>query len=153
MKLQSQITKEDYSKMMTSSLLKKPFMMFITIMGLGLLIFYLQNPALGTFYLLLGLGFIALPILTFFTVGQSYLRNKHFNEKLELLFDDENLELIGQTFRSKFNWTQITRVKESTRYFSLYQGQVLLALINKEENSQELVEQAKQFFKAKQKLK
>lgn len=153
MQLQSQITREDYSKLMTAHLLKKPSMIIIVILGIASLIFYLQNPELGVFYLFLGIGFIGIPALTYFAMGQSYQRNKHFNEKLELLFDDDNLELIGQTFRSKFNWTQITRVKESAKYFSLHQGQVLLTLINKEDNNQEQVEQARQLFKAKQKLK
>jgi hypothetical protein len=128
-------------------------MIFIVIMGLGLLIFYFQHPELGQFYLFLGLGFIGLPVLTFFTIGQAYAKNKHFNEKIEFNIEDNNLELIGQTFRSSFTWDQITKVKESNKFFVLYQGRLLLTLINKENNSKETADKLRQFFKDKKKTK
>ena len=153
MTIQSEITKNDYSKLMTAHLLKTPYMIFIVIMGLGLLIFYFQHPELGQFYLFLGLGFIGLPVLTFFTIGQAYDKNKHFNEKIEFTIEDNNLELIGQTFRSSFTWDQITKVKESDNFFALYQGRIFLTLISKKNNSKETADKLRQFFKDKKKIK
>lgn len=152
MTIQSEITKKDYSKLMTTHLLKTPFMIFIVIMGLAFLIYYFQHPEFGQFYLFLGLGFAGLPVLTFFTVGQTYDKNKHFNEKLEFIIEDDKLELVGRTFRSSFTWDQITKVKESVKFFSLYQGRVLLTLINKENNSAETVDRLREFLKDKKKL-
>ncbi len=152
MTVQSEITKKDYSRLMTAHLLKTPYMIFIVIVGLALLVFYFQHPELGQFYLFLGLGFIGLPVLTFFTIGQAYDKNKHFNEKIEFIIEDANLELVGQTFRSSFTWDQITKVKESDKFFSLYQGRILLTLINKEINSQETVDRLRQVLKDKKKI-
>jgi hypothetical protein len=152
MTIESEITKKDYSKLMTAHLLKTPYMIFIVIMGLAFLIFYFQHPELGQFYLFLGLGFIGLPILTFFTVGKAYDKNKHFNEKLEFILEDNGLELVGRTFGSSFTWDQITKVKESDKFFSLYQGRILLTLINKENNNQETIDRLRQFLKEKKKM-
>ena len=152
MTMQSEITKKDYSKLMTTQLLKTPYMIFIMIMGLAFLIYYFQHRALGEFYLFLGLGFTGLPVLTYFTIGKAYDKNKHFNEKLEFIIEDNNLELVGRTFRSSFAWDQITKVKESSKFFSLYQGRVLLTLINKENNSPETVDRLRQFLKDKKKI-
>jgi hypothetical protein len=152
MTIQSEITKKDYSKFITTLLLKTPFMIFIVIMGLAFLIYYFQHPEFGQFYLFLGLGFIGLPVLTFFSVGKAYDKNKHFNEKLEFIIEDNKLELVGQTFRSSFTWDQITKVKESVKFFSLYQGRVLLTLINKENNSSETVDRLREFLRDKKKI-
>lgn len=152
MTIQSEITKREYSRFMTTHVLKTPYMIFIVIMGLAFLIFYFQHPDLGQFYLFLGLGFVGLPVLTFFTIGQAYEKNKHFSEKLEITIEDNNLELAGRTFHSSFTWDQVTKVKESSKFFSLYQGRILLTLINKETNSQEVVDTLRQFLKDKRKL-
>lgn len=128
-------------------------MIFIVFMGLGLLIFYYQHRELGRFYLFLGLGFIGLPVLTLLTIGQAYDKNKHFNEKIEFTIEENNLELNGKTFRSSFTWDQITKVKESEKFFVLYQGRILLTAINKENNSKETAEELRQFFKDKKKMK
>jgi hypothetical protein len=152
MTIQSEITKKDYSKLMTTHLLKTPYMIMIVVLGLAFLVFYFQNPELGQFYLFLGLGFIGLPVLTFFTIAQAYDKNKHFNEKLEFTIEDNNLELVGRTFRSSFTWDQITKVKESDKFFSLYQGRVLLTLINKENNDKGTVDSLRQFLKDKKKM-
>jgi hypothetical protein len=138
---------------MTVNVLKMPYMIFIVIMGLGLLTFHFQNPELGDYYLFLGLGFVCLPVLTFFTIGQAYDKNKHFNEKLEFILTDNTIELVGQTFRSSFTWDQITKVKESDKFFSLYQGRILLTVINKANNAPEAIAELRQVFMNKQKIK
>jgi hypothetical protein len=152
MTIQSEIAKKDYSRLMTAHLLKTPSMIFIVIVGLGLLFFYLQHPELGQFYLFLGLGFIGLPVVTFFTIGQAYDKNKHFNEKIEFMIEDNGLELVGRTFRSSLTWVQITKIKESDKFFLLYQERILLTLINKEINSRETVDRLRQIFRDKKKM-
>lgn len=152
MTIQSEITKKDYSRLMTVYTVKTPYMIFIVIMGLALLVFYFQHPELGEYYLFLGLGFIGLPVLTFFTIGQAYDKNKHFNEKIEFIIADNSIELIGQTFRSTFTWDQIKKVKESDKFFSLYQGRILFSAINKENQAPEVIEGLRQIFKNKRKI-
>ena len=127
-------------------------MIFIVFMGLALLIFHFQHSELGEYYLFLGLGFIGLPVLTFFTIGQAYDKNKHFNEKIEFIIADSTIELVGQTFRSSFTWDQITKVKESDKFFSLHQGRILLTAINKENNAPEAIDGLRQVFKDKRKI-
>ena len=153
MKLNSEITKKDYSKLMTTHLVKSPYMIFILIMGIAFLVFYIQLPEQGLFYLFLGLGFIGMPILTYFTIGQAYNRNKHFNEKIEFNIDDKNMELVGQTFRSIFPWTQITQIKETEKFFSFHQGRILMSLMKKEGNDQEAIDKLRLILKSTGKLK
>jgi hypothetical protein len=94
-----------------------------------------------------------MPILTYFTIGQAYDRNKHFNERIEFNIDDNNIELVGQTFRSTFSWTQITRIKETEKFFSFHQGRILMALMNKESNDRDAVDKLRHLLKDKGKLK
>src|SRR5690242_8446866 len=124
MTLKSELTRKDYSKLMTFDLLKKPTTIFIFVIGLGLISFHFKDPESGNFYLILGLAFVGLPVLTYFTIGKAYDKNKNFNEKLEFTIDQNNLKLSGQTFHSTYNWTQVTKVKESADHFIIYQGQV-----------------------------
>lgn len=127
-------------------------MIFIVILGLALLIFHFLHPELGEYYLFLGLGLIGLPVLAFFTIGQAYDKNKHFNEKIEFIIADHTIELVGQTFRSSFTWDQITKVRESDKFFLLHQGRILLTVINKENNATEAIDVLRQVFKNKRKI-
>ena len=153
MTLKTEITRKEYAKQMTVHLLKKPTMIIIFIMGISLIIFHIQNPGFGMFYLLLGLGLSGIPLLTYLTIGQAYDKNKHFNEKITFSIDEKGIEFIGQTFRSAFTWAQITKVKETNNFFSFHQGQVLMALINKEINDQESVSALRNLLKHKEKLR
>jgi hypothetical protein len=102
MTLKTEITRSQYAKVMTVHLLKKPTMIIVSVLGISFIIFYLQNPDLGMFYLLLGLAFSGMPLLIYLTIGQAYDKSKHFNEKIAFNIDENGIELIGQTFRSTF---------------------------------------------------
>src|SRR5262245_48587680 len=123
MTIQSQISKKEYSKLMTNHLIKTPFMIMLIVIGIASLVFHFQEPeGAGTFYFFLGFGFIGTPVLMYFMIGQAYDRNKHFNEKKEFIMEDENFELVGQSFRSSFKWDQITKVKDAGNFFLFFQG-------------------------------
>jgi hypothetical protein len=152
MTIKSEITKNDYSKLMMRHLMRTPYMFVIVGVGLGSLIFYFQSPDLGTFYHYLGLAFIALPFLTYFNFDQAYKANKHFSEKIEFVFEDDKLELIGQTFRSSFKWDQIARINESEDFFALFRGRVLFAAINKRGIDAQTVDALRNLLKSKVKI-
>jgi len=153
MTIYSEITRKDYSKLMTIHLSKTPYMIIAVILGLAFVGFYFQYPESGQYYLLIGLALIGLPVLTFFTIGQAYDKNKHFNEKIEFFVEDHDFEMVGQTFRSSFTWDKITKVKEHDKFFSLHQGRVMLTVINKESNTTEAVEQLRTFLRSRNKLR
>ena len=138
---------------MTLHLVKTPYMMVIILIGWGLIVYNLSHMEVGWYYLIMGLVMLSMPVVMYFTIGQAFDKNKLVSERLEFTMRDASLDIAGQTFRSTYKWDQVTKVQETEKYFLLYQGRIMLSIINKEGSGKDAVDKLRQLFQAKNKLK
>jgi len=153
MTIKSHITKKEYSREMTLHLVRTPYMMIIILVGWGLIVYNLSHLEVGWYYLIMGLVMLSMPAVMYFNIGQTFDKNKLFNEPLKFTAGDTELDIAGQTFHSTYQWDQITKVQETDKYFLLYEGRVMLSIISKESIGKEAIDKLRLFFNNKQKLK
>jgi hypothetical protein len=153
MTILSHITLKEYRRFIISKLMKSPSVIFISLVGLALVIYYFADPQFGLFYLFAGVLFLSYPIITISSTGKAYKRNKRIHEKITFQLNNESLELSGQTFTSSYQWDQIKKVVETKKYFLIHAGITVLTMINKAQIDEVRVSEFRKFFYEKGKLR
>ncbi|MEO6521573.1 MAG: YcxB family protein [Mucilaginibacter sp.] len=65
------------------------------------------------------------PVLSYFKSGKEYKKNTSMGEKKEYVFNDENIQINGETTNMTMDWKHVNKVKERSKDF------IILAFNNK----------------------
>ena len=126
--IRSTIIKADYVKVMYIGLYKKPFYIFATILGIGLLIvsalIYFDDTGSGLFSpfidVIFGLFLILSPsLIVLLSLGQLKSNPSFLNEMI-YNFNDLGMSVTGSTFKTELKWEHIIKLKEIGDFLVLY---------------------------------
>jgi YcxB-like protein len=140
LELNSQLDLKDIFQYNLFNLYRNPMIIFVTIIGVIMLILaslyylgifpYFESPPI--FQLLLGSVFtIGLPLFTFLGAKRNINSKGRITEKMVYKLDNEWIELIGESFESKFTWEKLHKFRESKSLFILYAQKNFAYLISK----------------------
>ncbi len=164
MKFQSQINLKQYIKLSYILYYKKAFVIYLTIAGLIMLItsllfyagiastIYKNEPP--TFQLILGLFFVfGFPISIYFSAKRNFSSSQRLHEKVEYEFNNENLKMTGESFKTEFNWEKTYKIEELSEWFLIYQNKRVANLIPKCDMTIDQITYLKDIFKSLRILK
>jgi hypothetical protein len=159
MKFSKRITLKEYINLIYILSYRKGWMIFITIIGLLMLlvtIIYL----IGTASMLFGKDFnpwsdiflaflflVAIPISIYFSARSNYLSTKRLQEPIEYELSNESIRMTGESFNSELNWEQAYKIEELKNWFLIYQSKRTANFIDKKKLSAEQIQQLRSFFK------
>ncbi|MEO1011811.1 MAG: YcxB family protein [Bacteroidota bacterium] len=139
-RIESKLTSTEYIRLMFRLTYKRPIFIFITVVGLIMLVSSALY-FLGLFtamdrppYFQLGFGLFALFFLPF-SVYRSAKRNfdshKRLKEKIIYVFDEEKISISGDSFASEMDWPQTHKVLELNNWILIYQNKLVANVIPK----------------------
>ncbi len=140
-KLQTQLSWEDIKNFNFYILYRRGTTIFITIIGVIMLLFALSyflgffstlsKPPIGQ--LLMGLVFtIGLPLFTIYSARKQFNSTGRFNEKITYTFDKVWIEIIGESFETKITWEKLHKVRETDKWFLLFANKNMAHIIPKD---------------------
>jgi uncharacterized membrane protein len=150
-------TKKDYIKFLYRRVYRNPVIIFVTLVGLFLLV----TPVLKIFGLVIydsktpytdlitGLFLILTPIVAVLIIAKGHSSSPSMQHEVTYTFGEEGVFAKGLTFESNLKWAHIIKTKEIKKYLLLYSSTKLVNFIAKDKLSEEEI----QFIKSKVKKK
>jgi len=125
--LTTKLSIDDFIKVSFHLLYRKLSMKVVTGMGLFILLlilFMFHSFTEFPWYLLIFGLFLTIgqPVLVYFTAKKNYKSNERFSETINYEFDQENIQLTGESFNSKFTWDKIYSVTENKDWILIWQS-------------------------------
>ncbi len=130
-----------YLRLMYTLTYKKPVMIFLSFIGLviliGAILYFLgfNVPVDEPPYFLLMYGFftvVLIPILIYGTARKNFFTHGRLQEKMKYEFRDEKIKVTGETFNSEFDWAKLYKITELKHWVLIYQNKTIANLIPKE---------------------
>ena len=127
---------------------RKPAGIFLTIIGIGMLLLVLIYPfapsiTSGKFpltQLIFGLSFtLLLPYWIYRSAKKNYDTNSRINENITYKFDTEWIEIKGESFDAKLTWNKINKVVETKSSFVIYTTEMTVSIVPKKDMSSEQI--------------
>src|SRR5882757_3774443 len=109
MDIKTQLSDKDFINLNFLLLYRRFFMRLLTVIGIISLLTALlakltaQDFPVSSQVTLGVVALIVLPALTYFTAKRNYSSNKRISEKIEYVFNNEYLEIIGESFKSQLS--------------------------------------------------
>jgi hypothetical protein len=134
--LNTHLSLTDYIKVNLHLLYRKFIVKFTTGIGVLLLLWLLYNcntyevfPCLQ--FLLGSYLIIGFPLTTYFSAKRNYKANNRISERITYEFNNEYLEMIGESFHVKLTWNKIYAVTESKKWVLIWQNPHIADVIPK----------------------
>jgi hypothetical protein len=159
MKFSKRITLKEYINLIYILTYKKGWMIFITIIGLLMLlitIIYLTgtapilfdkdfNPRADIFMAFLFL--VAIPVSIYFTAKSNYSSTKRLQEQIDYELSDQTIRISGESFNAVLNLNKAYKIEELKNWFLIYESKRTANFIDKRELSAEQIQDLRSFFK------
>jgi hypothetical protein len=134
--LRTKLTLDDYIKVNYHLLYRKMVIKFMTAIGLFLLVLliFLFNTftQFPWFQLIFGLFLtIGLPVQVYFAAKRNYRSNGRISETIIYEFDNEYIQLTGESFNSKLTWDKIYSVTENKDWILIWQNRQIANVVPK----------------------
>ena len=134
--LTTKLSFEDFIKVNYHLLYRKLSMKFMT--GFGLLLLLMVTFSFNNFkefpwfLLIFGLFLsVGQPVLVFFTAKKNYRSNGRISETINYEFDNENIQITGESFNSKLTWNKIYSVTENKDWILIWQSRQIANVVPK----------------------
>ena len=147
------LTKKDYINYLFREIYKRPYSIFLTVLGLVLVattslqllkiisIFY-ETPLAE-----LGMGILLLlsPIISILIASKTYYSSPCLRDEIKYTFGQDEVIVKGSSFNTSFTWDHIIKSKEMGDFLLLYSSKKLANFIRKDKLSKEQLD----FIKSK----
>ena len=131
LRLNVHLSFHEYRKLIMLLTYKHPVMLFLTLIGLVLVLLPLFTTTGFTNVSYIGVVLILLPPASWIQARRQYDSNKPLSEKIEYVFTPDNISLTGQTFNTTISWESLYKVKEMRDWFLLYTNRQVAFVIPK----------------------
>jgi hypothetical protein len=159
MKFSKQITLKEYLNLVYVLTYKKGWMIFITILGLLMLLLtmiYLTgtapvlfdndyNPWTNIFMAFFFL--VAIPGSIYYSARSNYYSTKRLQESIDYELTDETMRITGESFHTELNWNKAYKIEELKNWFLIYESKRTANFIDKKELSAEQIQYLRSLFK------
>jgi hypothetical protein len=134
--LTTKLSIDDYIKVNYHLMYRKFSMKFMTGFGLLLLLivaFSFNNFKEFPWFLLIFAFFISIgqPVIVYFTVKKNYKSNGRISETIIYEFDNESIQMTGESFNSKLTWNKIYSVTENKDWILIWQNRQIANVVPK----------------------
>jgi hypothetical protein len=130
----NKIEYKDYRNLILELTFKKPWILAIFIILLlnfvGLFTNFKQYQT-NIGYLIPFLILILIPIFLIIQIKSNYKNQKSLHEEIFYSLDNLSVKITGQSFNSEIKWDYYIKVKETKRFFLLYQNKTSANILNK----------------------
>ena len=72
---------------------------------------------------------ILLPLMVYLQAKRSFKNNRRLSEQIEYVFNDNNLNITGESFNTTMTWEKIPKVTKTKRWILIWQTKNLANLI------------------------
>ncbi|HSZ72123.1 MAG TPA: YcxB family protein [Cytophagaceae bacterium] len=125
--LNTHLSLDDYIKVNLYLLYQRFMVKVTTAIGIFILawLVYYRDMMHGFPWLQSFLGLyliVGFPLTTYFSAKRNYRLNSRIREHISYEFNEEYLEMIGDTFRVQLTWSKIYRVSESNSWVLIWQN-------------------------------
>jgi hypothetical protein len=127
----------DYRTLMLKLTYTNPIVLYVNVIGLGMLMPSLMNGELSLTGIAIGFVFIALPVVAIFQFRGNYNASKTLKEMASYEFDVKNIVITGETFNTSLQWSSLYKVKEMNNWFMLYTAKNVAIIVSKRSFSPE----------------
>ena len=141
MKIESKLIFEKYLRLMYIMTYRKPSVIFISIIGLVLLvgsILYfvgLNDVDIDPPYIQVLIGIIAviiLPFSVFNSAKKNFSSNGRLQETINYDFSADKIRITGESFTSELDWAKTYKIIERKGWILIYQDKIVANIIPKE---------------------
>ncbi|HMT27803.1 MAG TPA: YcxB family protein [Bacteroidia bacterium] len=128
--LKTQISINEYLKLLYGLIYRKPIMILILFVDLIMIVwitsYYLNlfpfpEPSVYQFITLILISVVQ-PAVIFSTVRRNYKSSNHLNEELEIEISRNEIKLHGESFFTEIKWIKIFKVVEYKNWFLIYEN-------------------------------
>ena len=139
--IKSKLTLKKYIRLMFIFTYRRIGNIFFSLFGIvmivnALLYFFGIFKASGTSpYVQFFTGLIVIsvtPLTIYYTAKRNFNTNKRLKESMTYLFDEENIEVVGESFNSTMSWSTTYKVLEMNDYILIYQSKLIANIISKD---------------------
>lgn len=130
--LQTKIELPRYRKLLYLLTYTSPMVVFIHVIGLGMLTFYLLNPQPNWFVLFIVFFLLFLPISVYRTASANYKSTQSLHEPITYAFGQESFTVMGESFNTTMQWKALYKVRETKEWFLLYTNRQIAMLVPKD---------------------
>jgi hypothetical protein len=135
----TQLTANDYSKVMLVGLYKKPIFMLLAILGIYLIITVILDyfkiisyyPETPYFEIFGGLFLLFLPAIIVIIAVRQFPSNPSLQKAIKYTFTENEMMVQGLTFKGEFLWEHIIKQKEIGNYLILYHSKKMGNFVDK----------------------
>ncbi len=161
MTIETKINLEDYRKLIFTLTYRKPWTIFVTLLGLLTLtraclsyfgvIIQNENMVLQFIFGIL-LTFLT-PFKVYSTAKRNFTSNQRLQEAIEYELSKEKLKIKGESFNSELEWSKTNRIEELNNWFLIYQSKITANIIPKQNLSETEIEEMRKIFLEQKNLK
>lgn len=151
--IKTKIEFKPYIKLQYWLFYRKPAILIFSFIALSILIFGLisfvnsETENLFTFSISFGFfGLVYLPFIVWRTSRKAYKTNKNLQERMTYIFDQDEMHVNGESFKSTVSLKSIYQLKESREWLLLYQSKNSFNIIPKSSMTEEQINKIKGLF-------
>jgi hypothetical protein len=133
------LTKKDYTKYLYREVYKKPYYIFVTVLGVYLVIISIRDAIAakydgGVFMMELVGGFFALvvPVINVHRARKTTFAKLSLQHAVTYTFSDDSVAVKGFSFETVHSWQHVTKVKEADDFLLLYTSEKVAYFIKKD---------------------
>ncbi len=155
MNFKIKITSSDYIRLMFLLRYRKPYSIFVTILGFVMLALsirsfsgednYVQQPVILMVFCLMII--IGVPISLYLTSKRNFNSNYRLQEEIECELSNDNMKMRGETFNTESDLNQTYKIEELKNWFLLFQNRTIFNLIPKKGMTVEEINTARNIFR------
>ena len=161
MTIKTKITFREYLNLMYSLTYRKGVTIFLTVVGLVMLLF-----AALDFFGVLNTGtsplsrimfgvflFVFIPLMVYISAKRNYFSDKRIQENIEYEFTTQMMRVKGESFNSEINWSKTFKIEELKKCFLIYQSKQVAHLIPKSNLTREQINYLRLLFRGLESIK
>lgn len=152
-KIETKIEFKPFLKLQYWLFYKKPAILIFSFFALILLIFGIMSFVMSetedifTFSIAFGFfGLVYLPYVVWRSSRRAYKTNKNLQERMTYIFDQDEMHVNGESFKSSVSLKSIYQLKESREWLLLYQSKTSFNIIPKSSMTDEQIKTIKSLF-------
>jgi hypothetical protein len=139
--VKTQLTFKDYRSLLFSLTYKKPIVILAVIIGFlmlttSLLYFFGAFNSFSSppyFQLVLGIFIVFyLPLSIHFQAKRNLIANKRLSEVITYEFTDDQINIIGESFSSSYDWQKINKFQITKKWVLIFQSKVIANIIKRD---------------------
>jgi len=158
MNITTKLSIDDYVKVNYHLLYKKWAIKGMTGFGIFFillaLITLISGPNFSWFLFIFGLLLtVGLPIQVYFTAKRNFKSDRRIGEQIEYHFDNQEMQIVGESFNSRLTWDKIYSVTENKDWVLIWQNRQIANVVPERDFKVDDLESFKEIVRTQKGLK